>query len=77
MKRIQYPQLDERQGLVWYSWMSDEVRYFGHGGSDRGVSTRVGFRDDGLGFVILMNTAGSGNTLNRIEDALIDASDEI
>lgn len=77
MKRIQYPQLDGTQGLIWYSRDIDGIRYFGHGGSDRGVSTRIGFRDDGMGFVILMNSAEVDGTLGRIEYALIDFAREL
>ena len=77
MKRPQYPDLDENQGLVWYSWNSDEIQYFGHGGGDLGVSTQIGFRDDGFGFVILMNSTGSGNTLDDIKSALIEHAAEL
>ncbi len=72
MKRPQYPDLDSTQGLIWYSWNTDGVQYFGHGGSDSGVSTQIGFREDGVGFVILMNGSGDGNTLGSIEDALLE-----
>ena len=43
MKRTQYPQLDDTQGLIWYSWEHDGSVYFGHGGSDMGVRHRSRF----------------------------------
>ena len=77
MKRIQYPLLSDTQGLIWYSWNSGGEVFFGHGGNDMGVATRIGFRDDGIGFVILMNAAERDGTLNRVEYALLEYADTL
>ena len=77
MKRVQYPDLDSTQGLIWYSRDIEGTQYFGHGGGDSGVATRIGFREDGVGFVVLMNASGSGGTLNSIEEVLLQYSNEL
>lgn len=77
MKRAQYPQLDDTQGLIWYSWEHDGSVYFGHGGSDMGVSTQIAIRDDGIGYVILMNAHGEGSPLERIKNALLERAETL
>ena len=77
MKRTQYPQLDDTQGLIWYSWEHDGSVYFGHGGSDMGVSTQIGIRDDGIGYVILMNAHGEGSPLERIKNVLLEQAETL
>lgn len=77
MKRVQYPNLDATQGLIWYSWGMDGSQVIGHNGGDEGVSTEMGFRNDGVGFVILMNGGGRNNTLSTIESALFESANNL
>ena len=77
MSVAHYPDLDSQQGLVWYWWEITNQRFIGHNGGDYGSSTEMGVRDDGLGFVILMNSEGSNNTLMNIEEALLNAASDI
>ena len=75
MSRAHYPELDSEQGLIWYQWIFDGQSIIGHNGGDIGVSTEMGLREDGVGFVILMNASGRANTLSRIESMLFEAAD--
>jgi len=74
MRTVHYPQLSSNQGLIWYSWSFDGEDITGHNGGDSGVSTEVGFRDDGTGFVVLMNSRSQGGILPNIERALLEAA---
>ena len=71
MNTIYYPNLDSTQGLVWYRFDVNDETYTGHNGGDYGVLTEMGVREDGLGFVILMNSDGDYNILPNIEEAMI------
>ena len=42
-----------------------------------GVSTEVGLRDDGTGFVVLMNGSGDGQILPSVERALLEVADTL
>ncbi|MBM75767.1 MAG: hypothetical protein CMK59_10230 [Proteobacteria bacterium] len=72
-----YPSLDSGQGLIWYEWTLNGQRIRGHNGGDSGVSTEIGVREDGTGFVILMNSSGEGNILRNIEEALLNTADQL
>ena len=77
MQTVPYPQLNSRQSLIWYSWNFDGVEIMGHNGGDAGVSTEVGLREDGTGFVVLMNGSGDGDVLPVVERALLEAADTL
>jgi CubicO group peptidase (beta-lactamase class C family) len=74
MNSVHYPDLDSQQGLVWYTWDHNDATLLGHNGGDYGVSTEMGIREDGTGFVILMNAEGDWSTLYNIEEALLSAA---
>lgn len=48
--------IDQGQGMIWYQFSLGDETYMGHGGLDRGVRTRMGYRiSDGSGFIISLN----------------------
>jgi CubicO group peptidase (beta-lactamase class C family) len=56
MRRIQFPDVARRQGIIWYTQSRGGDLYWGHTGGDRGVSTRCFFRPrDGVGVIVLTN----------------------
>ena len=77
MRTVHYPSLNESQGLIWYSWPFNGESITGHNGGDHGVSTEIGVNEDGVGFVVLMNSAGRSGTLSDIEEALMTAAAEL
>jgi len=77
MNTVQYSSLDSMQGLIWYEWELNGQTIRGHNGGDRGVSTEMGVREDGVGFVILMNSEGDNDTLVTIEEALLAAANDL
>ncbi len=77
MHTVHYPELDSNQGLIWYSWDLDDEPVTGHNGSDSGVSTEIGFRDGGTGFVVLMNGRSQDGILVNVERALLEAADSL
>jgi CubicO group peptidase (beta-lactamase class C family) len=77
MQQAHYPNLDDTQGLIWYTWTLGGEDIVGHNGGDYGVSTEIGFRDDGVGFVVLMNGEGRNSTLANVEEALLQAADAL
>ena len=77
MRTVHYPELDSNQGLIWYSWALDGESVTGHNGADSGVSTEIGFRDDGTGFVVLMNGRSRDGILGNVERALFEAADSL
>ena len=77
MNRAHYPELDSEQGLIWYRWTFEGQSIIGHNGGDIGVSTEMGLREDGVGFVILMNSDGRSNTLSRIEAMMFEAAEAL
>ena len=77
MRTVHYPELDSYQGLIWYSWDLDDETITGHNGADSGVSTEIGFRDDGTGFVVLMNGRSQDGILVNVERALLEAADSL
>jgi CubicO group peptidase (beta-lactamase class C family) len=77
MNTAQYPSLDSKQGLIWYEWDLNGETIRGHNGGDQGASTEMGVREDGVGFVILMNSDGDDDILVNIEEALLAAADAL
>ena len=74
MLRVQAPQLDEEQGLMWYQWQLDGETVIGHNGGEVGVSAEILFRQsDGRGVVVLMNSEGGRSTLEDVEIAALGA----
>ncbi|MFL5736030.1 MAG: serine hydrolase domain-containing protein [Actinomycetota bacterium] len=56
MLRPQFPNVVERQGIIWYPVQRSDDLYWGHTGGDWGVSTRCFFRQsDGTGVITLAN----------------------
>ena len=56
MKKIQFPKIDKKQGLVWYYDRIGGEQMIGHDGGDPGVVTQM-FCDPekGTGIIVLMN----------------------
>jgi len=77
MRTVHYPELSTNQGLIWYSWTFEGEPITGHNGGDAGVSTEVGFREDGTGFVVLMNGRNQDGLLGNVERALLEAADSL
>jgi CubicO group peptidase (beta-lactamase class C family) len=77
MNTAHFPDLDSSQGLSWYWWNINGDSFTGHNGGDVGTSTEMGVREDGVGFVVLMNGDGDNQILPNIEEAMIDAAQEI
>ena len=67
-----WPGLDPDQGFGWYRWQLEGQTVWGHNGGEVGVSAEIGVLGDGRGFVVLMNGEGRGDTLERIEAALLE-----
>jgi CubicO group peptidase (beta-lactamase class C family) len=75
--RVQYPELDEDQGLGWYRWRLDGQQVWGHNGGESGASTEVLWDPEAeLGVVVLMNAEGRGATLEKVERAVLKAAAE-
>jgi CubicO group peptidase (beta-lactamase class C family) len=56
MRRIQFPDVVPRQGIIWYTQPRNDDLYWGHTGGDWGVATRCFFRlSDGVGVIVLTN----------------------
>lgn len=56
MCRIQNPQLDSCQGLLWHYKKLSGWELCGHSGEDMGVASEMFFRpEDGVGVILLMN----------------------
>ncbi len=60
--------LGREQGLAWWrAWPLSGEEYWGHGGSDPGISTVMSFRKrDGRGIVLMANTAGAHHAMEAI-----------
>jgi CubicO group peptidase (beta-lactamase class C family) len=58
MRRVQFPRLDDTQGLIWYFSEIGARRVLGHNGSDPGVSSNMYFDPaDGVGVLLVANGA--------------------
>jgi CubicO group peptidase (beta-lactamase class C family) len=64
--RVQFPDMDDEQGLGWALDTIDGQRFWGHDGGDPGVATQMYFRpSDGVGFVLLLNAEPRGRDAER------------
>lgn len=74
----QVPDLDETQGLIWYSWTLGDEEVWGHNGGDDGVTTEILFRKrDGVGVVLLANGDGDRwSPIEEIEEELFALADD-
>jgi CubicO group peptidase (beta-lactamase class C family) len=77
MNTAHYPGLDPQQGLVWYRWNMGGEAHLGHNGGDYGASTEMGVREDGLGFVLLMNIETGDDVLANIAEAMLEAASDL
>jgi CubicO group peptidase (beta-lactamase class C family) len=81
IKRVQYPEIDAQQGLLWYYKELDGMTLLGHNGGEYGVATEMFFRpEDGTGVILLMN--GDWSTINyslimAIEKELFGVADSL
>ncbi|MFL5767362.1 MAG: serine hydrolase domain-containing protein [Actinomycetota bacterium] len=72
MLRPQFPDVVERQGIVWYPVTRRDGAYWGHTGGDRGVSTRCFFRQsDGTGVITLTNGTPARHGWRALRDVEI------
>ncbi len=73
MRRVQFPQIEPSQGLVWYYDQVGSFRVLGHMGSESGVDTIMFFRPrDRVGVLVFSNTdAANADAENRQENAIV------
>lgn len=81
MQRVQAPDLDEDQGLVWaYDDFGSRTHVMGHAGSDNGVSANMYFDPaDGAGVIVMSNgmwesTTEASDEADNLMEALFDES---
>ena len=74
MMTIQYPEVDDSQGLIWYTFQLGGRTLWGHSGGDQGVSTDMYFcPEENTGIVALNN----GETyMYELVDAMFDYAAE-
>jgi CubicO group peptidase (beta-lactamase class C family) len=78
MLRVQAPEVDDEQGLVWFRSQVGTRILFGHSGGDPGVSTKMQFSAaGGFGYVLLMNGRPSRADKQKIVGLLIAAGAEL
>lgn len=70
MRRVQFPQIAPKQGLVWY-YEGEAHALLGHDGGDPGVATQMYFRPaDGVGVILFLNgdlaRGGENAVVNRL-----------
>ncbi|UCD05491.1 MAG: serine hydrolase [candidate division WOR-3 bacterium] len=76
MTTVQYPQLSQHQGLVWYESFLNGRWIWGHSGGDQGVITRMGYCPaEGTAAIVLTN-GESFSGCATIMDALFDYAAE-
>jgi CubicO group peptidase (beta-lactamase class C family) len=76
MTTVQYPQLNQHQGLVWYESFLNGRWIWGHSGGDQGVITRMGYYPaEGTAAIVLTN-GESFSGCATIMDALFDYAAE-
>ena len=76
MTTVQYPQLSQHQGLIWYKSFLNGRWIWGHGGGDQGVITRMGYCPaEGTAAIVLTN-GESVSGCATIMDALFDYAAE-
>jgi CubicO group peptidase (beta-lactamase class C family) len=67
---IQFPDLNPRQGLVWFYLNQFSRNVWGHGGGDYGISTRMFFDPSTRIGVIILTNGERAWPLQQIEDVL-------
>lgn len=73
MRTIQFPNIADDQGLIWYFYTEADGLWWGHNGGDLGISTDMYFNETtGTGLVVLTN--GEGNHL-PIWNKILEAAD--
>lgn len=67
MLKVQYPELEETQALVWFRETDDEAgTMIGHDGSDPGVLTMMFYQPEKrIGFILLMNGEPRGRGVDE------------
>ena len=76
MTTVQYPQLNQHQGLIWYESFLNGRWIWGHSGGDQGVITRMGYCPaEGTAAIVLTN-GESFSGCATIMDALFDYAAE-
>lgn len=74
MRRLQIPQLDSAQGLMWYYDTLNGQRVLGHDGGETGVNTLMFYRPaDGVGVLVFSNTSAAGARRQDRQDAAVVA----
>ncbi|MBN2382279.1 serine hydrolase [bacterium] len=71
----QIPDINATQAMIWFSSQSNGQTYYGHGGGDDGVKTRIGIRPaDSSGVILLANgdltTSDAGSAFSEIFNRL-------
>ena len=58
MRRVQYPDVDDKQGLAWRYIEFNDTKFLGHSGGDPGISTMMYFRvSDGVAVITFANAS--------------------
>ena len=74
MMTIQFPEVDDSQGLIWYTFQLGGRTLWGHSGGDQGVSTDMYFCPEENSGVIALN---NGETyMYELVDAMFDYAEE-
>ncbi|MFT4976617.1 MAG: CubicO group peptidase (beta-lactamase class C family) [Myxococcota bacterium] len=75
---VQFADIDDEQGLGWYSWTLNGREVWGHNGGEQGAATEMLFwPDDGVGAVVLMNSEGDDYTLEEVERMMYQAAADL
>jgi CubicO group peptidase (beta-lactamase class C family) len=65
MLRVQYPEIEDTQALVWFRESEEDGTFIGHDGSDPGVLTMMFFNlEKKSGFILLMNGEPKGRGID-------------
>jgi len=71
MKQIQYPSVDNLQGLAFYYWWANGKKRYGHSGGDWGVVSEMWYiPSEDVGVIILTNGDAKQNPIDDILDRL-------
>ena len=76
MKEIPFPDIDEKQGLMWYYKNQNNRLLFGHNGGDLGTTTEmfISFSND-IGVIVLSNFSNYFSVVS-IESAVFDFAED-
>lgn len=79
MKRLQIPDLDDTQGLIWYYDQVDGHQVFGHNGGEQGVNTYMFFNpQNNVGVLVFSNTSAASTSIQDLQDnAVLDIAAEL